>query len=232
MAYYRYDIFLSYSHRDKKKAMRIAQVLREAGYKIFFDEDVIRPGESIRVAIERGIYASRALVVLIGEKPETRQNTFFELGLFLGLSRDSHIVLPIIIDKTPRARLPYDISQFKALHWDFDDPEHSLDQIWNLLGSPAVPDEASFTESEVSAQKKTIELTFDIDNLSIEEQEQLLRTIETLLGIHNIKVESRRKGSEIYRISLDPEKAAKLFYEALSGKFDDFANSNLKCNKC
>jgi predicted nucleotide-binding protein len=219
---YRYDIFLSYSHQDKTKAIEITEALRVAGYKVFLDNDVIRPGESVRVAIERGMYASRAFIILIGEKLETSQNTFFELGLFSGLSRNIHTIIPIIIDDISINNIPFDIARYRLLKWNFSNQERSVNEIQQLLGDSIVRDEVSIERSEVQTTKATLELTFDIDHLSIEEQEQLLRTIEKILDVHDIKVEARRKGSEIYRISLEPDKAAILFFAVHSGKLDNF----------
>jgi WD40 repeat protein/GTPase SAR1 family protein len=58
-----YDIFLSHNSRDKPRVRALAERLRAAGLRVWFDEWVIRPGDDIYLAIERGLEAARAQVL-------------------------------------------------------------------------------------------------------------------------------------------------------------------------
>jgi hypothetical protein len=67
-----YDVFLSHNAADKPRVRRLAERLRAAGLRVWFDEWIIQPvgsprpadGRGVRgegLAIERGLEASRTL---------------------------------------------------------------------------------------------------------------------------------------------------------------------------
>ena len=60
---FNYDIFLSHNSKDKPRVRNLAERLREGGLRVWLDEWVIRPGDDIYLAIERGVEASRTLVL-------------------------------------------------------------------------------------------------------------------------------------------------------------------------
>lgn len=62
---FQYDAFLSHNSADKLQVRRLAERLRAAGLRVWFDEWVIRPGDDIYLAIERGLEASRTLVLCL-----------------------------------------------------------------------------------------------------------------------------------------------------------------------
>lgn len=61
----RLKIFISYSRADKKIASDIAQVLRNKGDEIFFDEDSLPPGSDFNDRIATAINASDRFIFLI-----------------------------------------------------------------------------------------------------------------------------------------------------------------------
>jgi len=58
-----YDVFLSHSTKDKGVVREVAQRLRKDGVKVWFDEWVLKPGDSIPAKIEEGLERSRVLVL-------------------------------------------------------------------------------------------------------------------------------------------------------------------------
>ena len=78
---FKYDVFLSHNQADKPRVRRLAERLRAAGLRVWFDEWVIQPGDGpspvgrervaegrVRdreLAIERGPEASRTLVLCL-----------------------------------------------------------------------------------------------------------------------------------------------------------------------
>jgi formylglycine-generating enzyme required for sulfatase activity len=58
-----FDVFLSHNARDKPRVRRLAERLKGAGLRVWFDEWVIRPGDDIYLAIERGLETSRTLAL-------------------------------------------------------------------------------------------------------------------------------------------------------------------------
>jgi hypothetical protein len=60
-----FDVLLSHSSQDKRRVRRLAERLRGAGLRVWFDEWVIRPGDDIYLSIERGLEAARTLVLCL-----------------------------------------------------------------------------------------------------------------------------------------------------------------------
>jgi len=60
-----YDVFLSYSSKDKLRVRRLAERLKEAGLRVWLDEWIIKPGDDIFLAIEGGLEASRVQVLCL-----------------------------------------------------------------------------------------------------------------------------------------------------------------------
>lgn len=65
--YFEYDVFLSYSSKDKEVVRDLAGRLRADGVKVWFDEWMIKPGDSIPSMIERGLETSRTLVLCMSK---------------------------------------------------------------------------------------------------------------------------------------------------------------------
>lgn len=60
-----YDVFLSHNSRDKLQVRKLAERLKEAGLRVWFDEWIIKPGDDIYLAIERGLEAARVQVLCL-----------------------------------------------------------------------------------------------------------------------------------------------------------------------
>src|SRR6185436_6566575 len=58
-----YDVFLSHSSQDKATVRDVAERLRKDGLRVWLDEWVIKPGDSIPSKIEEGLEDSRVLVL-------------------------------------------------------------------------------------------------------------------------------------------------------------------------
>jgi hypothetical protein len=62
---FQYDVFLSYHTSDKPHVRRLAEQLHTAGLRVWFDEWVILPGDDIYLSVERGLEASRTMVLCL-----------------------------------------------------------------------------------------------------------------------------------------------------------------------
>jgi hypothetical protein len=60
---FEYDVFLSYNSEDTTRVRRLAERLRAAGVRVWFDKWVIKAGHDIYLAIERGLETSRTLIL-------------------------------------------------------------------------------------------------------------------------------------------------------------------------
>jgi len=63
--HFAYDVFLSHNSQDKPRVRRLAEELRDADLRVWFDEWVIKPGDDIYLAIERGLEAARVQVLCL-----------------------------------------------------------------------------------------------------------------------------------------------------------------------
>ena len=59
---FRYDIFLSHSSADKPVVRQLAERLRQAGLRVWFDEWIIKPGDLISAKIEEGLEHAAVLL--------------------------------------------------------------------------------------------------------------------------------------------------------------------------
>ena len=68
-----YDVFLSHSAKDKAVVRDVAERLRKDGVKVWFDEWVLKPGDSIPSKVEEGLVlcmsAARQTTLLPVKRP-------------------------------------------------------------------------------------------------------------------------------------------------------------------
>lgn len=62
---FEFDVFLSHNKADKPRVRKLAERLRAAGLRVWFDEWVIKPGDDIYLAIERGLETARVQVLCL-----------------------------------------------------------------------------------------------------------------------------------------------------------------------
>ena len=62
---FEFDVFLSHNSADKPRVRKLAERLRAAGLRVWFDEWIIKPGDDIYLAIERGLAATRVQVLCL-----------------------------------------------------------------------------------------------------------------------------------------------------------------------
>ena len=60
---FNYDVFLSHSSKDKDIMRTVAKRLQADGMRVWFDEWILKPGDSIPAKIEEGLEQSRVLVL-------------------------------------------------------------------------------------------------------------------------------------------------------------------------
>src|SRR3954471_4323127 len=60
-----YDVFLSHNSKDKPRVRKLAEDLRDAGLRVWFDEWVLKPGDDIYLPVERELEAARTQVLCL-----------------------------------------------------------------------------------------------------------------------------------------------------------------------
>ena len=122
------SVFISHSARDADWARSFARALKERGIDVWFDEFDVRPGESLRDALEAGLRKSDVLVALVDEESPSRPNLFFELGAAIGMGKR---VVPIVPKDLDPKVLPLDVRLRR--HLIRNTPEQTAQELSNSL---------------------------------------------------------------------------------------------------
>lgn len=107
-----YNIFLSYSSKDKPWVSEFVATLKEAGVKAWFDVSDIAPGERWQEKIQKALRDSEILVVILSQNSIDSPWTFFELGAALA---DHKRIIPIVTEDFNFSKLPSLLKPLKLL---------------------------------------------------------------------------------------------------------------------
>ena len=97
------DAFLSYSAKDQAVVRPLAERLRQDGLKVWFDEWVLKPGDSIPAKIEDGLEHSRVLVLCMSANAFGSNWAQLEAGTFRfrdPLNKERRFI-PLRLDDVP-----------------------------------------------------------------------------------------------------------------------------------
>jgi hypothetical protein len=83
---FQHDVFLSHNSKDKPRVRKLAERLRAAGLRVWFDEWIIKPGDDIYLAVKRGLEETRVLVLCLS--PAALGSDWVTLELSTALFRD------------------------------------------------------------------------------------------------------------------------------------------------
>ena len=59
---FQYDVFLSHNAKDKPRVRRLAERLKQAGLRVWFDDWNVRSGDIIALKVDEGLEQSRVLL--------------------------------------------------------------------------------------------------------------------------------------------------------------------------
>lgn len=93
----KFDVFISHASEDKNAFVRpLAEALRDAGIKVWYDEFTLKWGESLRDSIDRGLATSRYGLVVLSHNFFSNDWPQRELnGLFATMKAGERRILPI-----------------------------------------------------------------------------------------------------------------------------------------
>jgi hypothetical protein len=124
-----YDFFISHASEDKEPFVKsLAEKLREAGAKVWYDTFVLKIGDSLRAEISKGLTKSRYGIVVLSDSFFKKTWTNRELsGLMEIETLTKKVILPIWHKVSRDEVLAYDpfLADKKALNTSIE----SLDQI-------------------------------------------------------------------------------------------------------
>jgi len=115
-------VFISYASQDADAAMRIRDMLHEAGLEVWFDQSELRGGDAWDASIRKMIKECTLFVPIISANTNARSEGYFRLEWKLAVDRthlmadDQPFLLPVMIDDTPEpaARVP---DRFRERQW-------------------------------------------------------------------------------------------------------------------
>src|SRR5438132_4209796 len=120
-ARFRYDVFISYSHRDKEYAVNLKKQLSSLDFSCFIDEEESPPGSSLDPTLAKALKKSAVLVLLATERALTRPYIISEFEKFAATERT---IVPINIlgaltenEENVLTRAPWNIINTRRLVW-------------------------------------------------------------------------------------------------------------------
>lgn len=113
---FQFAVFLSHSSKDKTVVRAVAERLREAGLRLWFDEWVLKAGDSIPAKIEEGLEHSRVLVLCMSANAFGSDWAQLEAGTFRfrdPLNKERRFI-PLRLDDAP---IKGSLAQFLYINW-------------------------------------------------------------------------------------------------------------------
>lgn len=107
-----WDVFVSYSSKDRHIVSIMINDLLNAGLKVWYDQDSVRFGDRIRESINNGIKNSTVVVIVVSTHSLKSRWVLNELdaAMIREINESKTIVLPILIGRIKDQQIPQDIS--------------------------------------------------------------------------------------------------------------------------
>lgn len=117
---FEYDVFLSHASTDKPAVRKLAERLKGDGLRVWLDEWVIQPGDSIPLAIERGLESSQTLVLAMSQAAFDSEWVTLErhTALFRDPTNQHRRCIPLRLDD---AEIRASLKQFAYVDWRTND---------------------------------------------------------------------------------------------------------------
>jgi hypothetical protein len=112
-----YDVFLSYSSKDRTRVRLLAEHLQKAGLRVWFDEWNIKPGDDFLLVINKGLEASRTLIMCLSS--DALESDWVDMEshttLFRSPSNHDRRFIPLLLNdcKIPDTLSRYDYVDFR-----------------------------------------------------------------------------------------------------------------------
>ena len=154
-----YDVFLSYSSKDKKIVRPLAERLRADGLRVWLDDWEIRPGDSIPAKVEEGLEHSRVLVLCMSEHAFGSGWAQLEAGTFRfrdPLNKERRFI-PVRLDNST---IKGSLVQFLYINWLQEDRTQEYGKLLEVC-RPSMKLMAEATTVEQSAER-TIQLRSNV----------------------------------------------------------------------
>lgn len=124
------NVFISYTHSEEIKpvAREIATKLKNMGLKVWFDENEMQIGSSIKDSIKSGLDSSSYVIALVS--PNEKNNEWHKKELELAKSKGKFI-LPVMVNNAKFTDLPDIISDLFAIN--ISDNKENITKIYDAI---------------------------------------------------------------------------------------------------
>jgi hypothetical protein len=102
------NIFISYSHKDKKFIEKLVQYLKVKRFNIIYDDEVIKVGDNIKDTILKNIDNCDLIIIALSENAKVEN--FLGVELKYALEKNKKI-LPILLDN--KVQIPKELTNIK-----------------------------------------------------------------------------------------------------------------------
>jgi len=145
------NVFISYSQRDKKYAELIANRLREANHRVWYDTWTLKVGDNLIDKINKGLKEAKVLIVIISKHSLRSKWVMHEFSaLALGdISGRKSRIIPVLIDNSA---VPEYLARYVYVDLTVD-KETGLQNIILALAEPPKPREKPKAERKRTYDK-------------------------------------------------------------------------------
>lgn len=126
-------VFLSYTHVDKDKAIRLERDLRSRGHRVWRDEGALDIGAPIPDGVAAGLGLCDFFAIIVTENAVRSDWMRAELTLWAGDPRRWTKILPLMFDKARPEQLSPILQPLKYANFQ-EDYEPALDKVLERLG--------------------------------------------------------------------------------------------------
>jgi hypothetical protein len=122
----KYDVFISYSRKDRAFTRRLADSLRVEGVEVVLVDDLRKPGDNWSDILAQRIKDSSCVVSVVDPKEKTQPSLYFEAGAAIGMGKKVTFIVP-----PKRSAVPSDLRG--SLTLKRMTPERTAKEIVNSL---------------------------------------------------------------------------------------------------
>ncbi len=156
---FKYDVFLSYSSKDKAVVRALAERLRADGLHVWLDDWELHPGDSIPSKIEEGLEHSRVLVLCMSAHAfgsDWAQLESYTFRFRDPLNKERRFI-PMRLDEAP---IKGSLAQFLYINWLPEDREQAYAKLLESCRPPAKQPEAEAKAAYVQTAEKAFQLDY------------------------------------------------------------------------
>ena len=149
-----HDVFLSYNHKDKQRVRRLANRLKEAKLRVWFDDWSVKPGEIISLKVDEGLEHSRVLVLCIS--PNALASNWVALERSTAIHRDpsneGRRFIPLLLADSD---LPETLRRYK--HIDYrEETAEAFAELLTACQAETEPREVKFTTQKSTTSQLAV----------------------------------------------------------------------------